>query len=229
MCIRDRPDQLDGRRRDPPPRALQDPPPQSGGRHAAHRGHRGGQARRGRASPRRDRAGSAQSGRRAVGDGRRRGRAAGGAMTALGIHPIAGAPGAEISGVDLSRDPGEETVGAIRRAWLEHLVIFFRDQRLSAAQFLAFGRRFGEPIEYPFVRGLPDTPEVIPVLKQEHEQHNFGGIWHSDTSYLEHLSLIHISEPTRLLSISYAVFCLKKKKKHKPLTLTHNTHSYAQL
>eukprot|EP00658_Telonema_sp_P-2_P054029 TRINITY_DN4285_c0_g9_i2.p2 TRINITY_DN4285_c0_g9~~TRINITY_DN4285_c0_g9_i2.p2 ORF type:complete len:143 (+),score=50.52 TRINITY_DN4285_c0_g9_i2:162-590(+) len=29
------------------------------------------------------------------------------------------------------------------------------------------------------------------------------------------LSLIHISEPTRLLSISYAVFCLKKKKKKK--------------
>ena len=27
-----------------------------------------------------------------------------------------------------------------------------------------------------------------------------------------YLSLIHISEPTRLLSISYAVFCLKKKK-----------------
>ena len=27
------------------------------------------------------------------------------------------------------------------------------------------------------------------------------------------LSLIHISEPTRLLSISYAVFCLKKNKK----------------
>src|SRR5450756_2258080 len=29
-----------------------------------------------------------------------------------------------------------------------------------------------------------------------------------------HLSLIHISEPTRLGMISYAVFCLKKKKKH---------------
>eukprot|EP00658_Telonema_sp_P-2_P027760 TRINITY_DN21380_c0_g1_i3.p1 TRINITY_DN21380_c0_g1~~TRINITY_DN21380_c0_g1_i3.p1 ORF type:complete len:219 (+),score=43.85 TRINITY_DN21380_c0_g1_i3:153-809(+) len=28
----------------------------------------------------------------------------------------------------------------------------------------------------------------------------------------KYLSLIHISEPTRLLSISYAVFCLKKKK-----------------
>eukprot|EP00658_Telonema_sp_P-2_P069011 TRINITY_DN58065_c0_g1_i1.p1 TRINITY_DN58065_c0_g1~~TRINITY_DN58065_c0_g1_i1.p1 ORF type:complete len:150 (+),score=55.30 TRINITY_DN58065_c0_g1_i1:178-627(+) len=37
-----------------------------------------------------------------------------------------------------------------------------------------------------------------------------------ETIYLSilkgHLSLIHISEPTRLLSISYAVFCLKKKK-----------------
>eukprot|EP00658_Telonema_sp_P-2_P004596 TRINITY_DN11706_c0_g1_i6.p1 TRINITY_DN11706_c0_g1~~TRINITY_DN11706_c0_g1_i6.p1 ORF type:complete len:269 (+),score=71.07 TRINITY_DN11706_c0_g1_i6:154-960(+) len=32
-------------------------------------------------------------------------------------------------------------------------------------------------------------------------------------STVPHLSLIHISEPTRLLSISYAVFCLKKKKK----------------
>ena len=31
----------------------------------------------------------------------------------------------------------------------------------------------------------------------------------------EHLSLIHISEPTRQAEISYAVFCLKKKKQHK--------------
>src|SRR5674536_369837 len=37
----------------------------------------------------------------------------------------------------------------------------------------------------------------------------------SQVAALEDLSLIHISEPTRLLSISYAVFCLKKKKKIK--------------
>ena len=35
------------------------------------------------------------------------------------------------------------------------------------------------------MKGLPETPEVIPVLKLEHEQVNFGGIWHSDTTYLE--------------------------------------------
>ena len=66
---------------------------------------------------------------------------------ALEIHPIAGALGAELSGVDLSRALDDETVAAIRRAWLEHLVIFFRDQDLPPARFLAFARRFGEPIE----------------------------------------------------------------------------------
>src|SRR5678815_2307487 len=37
------------------------------------------------------------------------------------------------------------------------------------------------------------------------------GVFHSDLVGIQALSLIHISEPTRLLSISYAVFCLKKK------------------
>ena len=103
----------------------------------------------------------------------------------MAVHPIAGALGAEISGVDLAKDIDDETIAAIRRVWLEHLVVFFRDQELTPQRFLDFGRRFGKPIEYPFVRGLPDTPEVIAVLKLEHEAVNFGGIWHSDTTYLE--------------------------------------------
>jgi taurine dioxygenase len=105
--------------------------------------------------------------------------------SAIEVQPIAGALGAEISGVDLSRDLSEETVAAIRRAWLEHLVVFFHDQPLPPARFLAFARRFGAVIEYPFVKGLDDFPEVIPVVKLEHERVNFGGIWHSDTAYLE--------------------------------------------
>jgi taurine dioxygenase len=105
--------------------------------------------------------------------------------TTVEVLPIAGALGAEISGVDLSKDLADDTVAAIRRAWLEHLVIFFRDQDLSPARFLEFGRRFGNPIEYPFVRGLDDFPVIIPVVKLEHERVNFGGIWHSDTAYLE--------------------------------------------
>ena len=103
----------------------------------------------------------------------------------IGVHPVAGALGAEISGVDLSRPLPDATVAALRQAWLDHLVLFFRDQDLSPAAFLAFARRFGEPIEYPFVRGLDDYPEIIPVLKLEHERINFGGVWHSDTTYLD--------------------------------------------
>jgi len=104
---------------------------------------------------------------------------------AIEVHPVAGALGAEISGVDLSKDLADDAVAAIRRAWLEHLVVFFRDQDLPPARFLAFARRFGEAIEYPLLKGLDEFPEIIPVLKLEHERVNFGGIWHSDTAYLE--------------------------------------------
>ena len=104
---------------------------------------------------------------------------------ALAVHPVAGALGAEITGVDLSQELSGETLAAIRRAWLEHLVIFFRDQPLPPARFLAFARRFGEPIEYPFVKGLDDFPEIIPVVKLANEKMNFGGVWHSDTTYLD--------------------------------------------
>jgi taurine dioxygenase len=103
----------------------------------------------------------------------------------LAVHPVAGALGAEISGVDLSKPLDDTLFAEMRQAWIEHLVVFFRDQDLSPAQFLAFARRVGTPIEYPFVKGLAEYPEIIPVLKLAHEKINFGGIWHSDTAYLE--------------------------------------------
>src|SRR3954454_25350094 len=103
----------------------------------------------------------------------------------LDIRPLSGAIGAEIFGVDLSRELDAETVAAIRRAWLDHLVIFFRDQELPPARLLALARRFGEPIEYPFVKGIDGFPEITPVIKLEHERVNFGGLWHSDTTYLD--------------------------------------------
>jgi taurine dioxygenase len=104
---------------------------------------------------------------------------------ALDVRPLSGALGAEILGIDLAHDLGDDTVAAIRAAWLEHLVIFFRQQTLSPAQFLQLASRFGEPVEYPFVKGLDGFPQITPVIKLEHEKINFGGLWHSDTAYLE--------------------------------------------
>jgi len=101
------------------------------------------------------------------------------------VRKIAGALGAEIGNVDLSRPLSAAAAASIRAAWLEHLVIFFRDQVLTPAQFLGFARTLGEPMEYPLLKGLPEFPEITEVKKLEHERANFGGIWHSDTTYLE--------------------------------------------
>lgn len=103
----------------------------------------------------------------------------------LDIRPIAGALGAEIGGVDLSRDLPDGTIAEIRRALLDHLVIFFRDQDITPDQHLAFARRFGETVEYPLVKGLEGYPEITTIVKLEHEKLNFGGLWHADTTYLE--------------------------------------------
>jgi len=101
------------------------------------------------------------------------------------VTPIADAVGAEIAGVDLASDLADATIAEIRRAWLDHLVVFFRDQALGPDEFLAFARRIGDPVEYPFVKGIDGFPEIIAVTKLPHETVNFGGIWHSDTVYLE--------------------------------------------
>lgn len=101
------------------------------------------------------------------------------------VRRIAGALGAEISGVDLSRDLSTALAAEIRQVLLDNLVVFFRDRALTPAQFLEFASRMGEPVEYPFVNGLPGFPHVIEVKKLEHEVTNFGGIWHSDTTYLD--------------------------------------------
>ncbi len=101
------------------------------------------------------------------------------------VKRLAGALGAQLSGFSLVGGTSPALASEIRAALLEHLVVSLPDQPLSPADFLAFARAMGEPVEYPFVKGLPDHPEIIQVLKLEHERTNFGGVWHSDTTYLE--------------------------------------------
>jgi taurine dioxygenase len=100
------------------------------------------------------------------------------------IRPLADVVGAEALGVDLAIALNGATVQALRQAWLEAGVLVFRDQSLGADQFLSVARAFGEPIEYPFLTGLDGHPMITEVIKLEHETVNFGGVWHSDTTYL---------------------------------------------
>lgn len=103
----------------------------------------------------------------------------------LTVQRLAGGIGAEIHGIDLGGDVSDDTIAAIRRIWLDHNVIVLHRQTLPPDRFLALANRFGTPIEYPFIKGIEGFPEIIPVVKLPEERVNFGGIWHSDTSYLE--------------------------------------------
>ncbi|MFZ5720868.1 MAG: TauD/TfdA dioxygenase family protein [Pseudomonadota bacterium] len=106
-------------------------------------------------------------------------------VQSLKVRRTAGALGAEITGVDLSRDLPDETIAAIRQALVEHQVIFFRDQDLTPAQQVAFGRRFGPLNIHPYVEGMAGHPEVMEIIKEPSDKTNFGGGWHSDMSFLE--------------------------------------------
>ena len=101
------------------------------------------------------------------------------------VRRISGALGAEVHGIDASRELPDEAIGELRSAFLDHLVIVLRGQKLAPRQLVAFAGRFGAPMEYPQLKGLPECPLVTPVIKLEHERVNFGGVWHSDTTYLE--------------------------------------------
>lgn len=108
----------------------------------------------------------------------------------INVTPISGALGAEIEGVDLSQDLSNEAFDKVHRAFLDHHVIFFRDQNdLSPERHKAFGRRFGSLNVHPYVKGMEGHPEILEIIKEPEEKTNFGGGWHTDMSFLEEPAL----------------------------------------
>ena len=71
----------------------------------------------------------------------------------INVHPISGALGAEIKGVNIALPLKREVVLEIRQAFLDHLVIFFHNQELTTQEQLAFSRQFGQPMGIPTVEG----------------------------------------------------------------------------
>ena len=98
------------------------------------------------------------------------------------VKPIAGALGAEIGGADLA-NLDDETFGEIYEAWLEHLVVFFHGQKLTPEQQITFAKRFGEIHHHPFIKGMPDYPDILEIIKEEGDTRAFGETWHSDQMF----------------------------------------------
>ena len=86
------------------------------------------------------------------------------------VKPIAGAIGADIENVDISKPLSDDELSEIRTAFLDHLVICIRGQTLQPKSQLAFARHFGTPMIYPFVKGLDQYPEITPVIKEKEQK-----------------------------------------------------------
>jgi taurine dioxygenase len=104
----------------------------------------------------------------------------------IAVHPTAGALGAEIPGVDLGDALSDETFSEIHQAWLDHGVIFFRDQDLSPEQHKAFAARFGGLQIHPYLHTRKDEghPEIA-VFESDASRPFVAAGWHTDMTFLE--------------------------------------------
>jgi taurine dioxygenase len=112
------------------------------------------------------------------------GRATMGSMTTLAVRPIAGALGAELDGLDLTRELPAGELDDLRDALAEHLVVFVHDQPMTLDHLERLTEQLGGRDVTPFVAPLADRPYVIRVIKEPTDELNFANAWHTDLSYL---------------------------------------------
>lgn len=102
----------------------------------------------------------------------------------LDIRPLTPAIGAELSGVDLRSELDRPTIAAIRRAWLDHGVIFFRDQALEPEEQLRFARCFGE-VQLPVFENRSTATPGLTVVDQSDPKGSGTDVWHADSTFMK--------------------------------------------
>ena len=107
--------------------------------------------------------------------------------TDIAVRRVTKHTGAEILNVDLAVPQAPEVYARIRKALVDHGVIFFRNQNLDADQYMHFARQFGEPIrpKSNFVPGLAGHDVITEIRKDEPGGRNIGGSWHTDQVFRE--------------------------------------------
>jgi taurine dioxygenase len=91
--------------------------------------------------------------------------------------------GAEISGVVLEDGVTAEQFAEIKTAFLEHQVLFFKDQKeISPERHVEFGRMFGELHAHPAAPTMPGHPEIFEIHAHKDSKIANGEFWHSDVS-----------------------------------------------
>jgi taurine dioxygenase len=112
------------------------------------------------------------------------------------VRPLSAALGAEIVGVDAAQPIDDAAFDAIRRAWLDHLVLLFRRQDLDDAQLVGFTGRFGELEEAPLFQGsryVDEHPEVMIISNVTVGGREIGSLGNSEAFW--HTDLNFVAEP----------------------------------
>ena len=106
--------------------------------------------------------------------------------THIQTKPLAAAMGGEVLDVQIA-DLNDKNFSEIEKALHHHKMIFFREQSLSLADQERFTRRFGEFGTDAYTTGMPDHPDIQPVVKEVDTKSKmvFGGGWHTDSPFLE--------------------------------------------
>ncbi len=102
------------------------------------------------------------------------------------LEPLTPQIGVEITDIDLT-DATDADVAAIRAALLEHLVVFFRDQRLDDLSQHAIAARIGTLEEFPFgPGGPPEAPHLHTITTGgDAPKTSNADVWHSDATFME--------------------------------------------
>ena len=107
----------------------------------------------------------------------------------ISVHPLSGAVGAEIHGVDLTAPVSDEVFAEIHRAFLAHLVVFFRDQTLTPGELKTFAARFGTLDIHTILKSIDGHPEILGVFTEPEDVHVYAEGWHADVTYQERPTL----------------------------------------
>jgi len=104
-------------------------------------------------------------------------------MSNILINPTSGSMGVEIHNVDLSKELSDSLFSEIRETFIEHGLIFFRDQELTPDDHLRFAKRWGEININRFFVKVEGYDQIAEVRKDADQKINIGGAWHTDHSY----------------------------------------------
>jgi taurine dioxygenase len=103
----------------------------------------------------------------------------------LKLTPVAGALGADVSGIDLCQPIGRELYQALRQALVQYQVLFFRDQLIEPAHQKALADRFGPLQTHPAYATVDGFPEIT-VLESTAQAPTKIDQWHTDMTFRRH-------------------------------------------